>query len=181
MITNTDNIFDHEQILDSLLTPINFICEINNTKIFLGNQQSAGSPPDRWNYTDDQINDFLIDLKKLEIDTIICCADGIEVFPNVITYYQVPARDSEKFDYLPYFDDAIEFVHRKLGQSTGILFHCNAGSSRSATLLTAFLMLEKKISLKKALTIIQNKRNCVNVSNFIKQLMQYEKTIFNKN
>lgn len=56
------------------------------------------------------------------------------------------------------FGSAIEFIiqARKMGGT--VLVHCYAGISRSATIVIAYLMSEKQMSLPDAFKLVKSKR-----------------------
>jgi protein-tyrosine phosphatase len=63
-------------------------------------------------------------------------------------------------------------------KNQGILIHCAAGVSRSATLLIAWLMWRDKMSLRQALAWVQSKRPIVQPnSGFLQQLQDWERQI----
>jgi len=86
----------------------------------------------------------------------------------------VDARDSPSFEYLPLFDGAVDFIERRLNEGSSVIVHCNAGVSRSATIVVAFMMKHCKMSLQQAIGMVKEKRKCVDISNFKSQLEQYE-------
>ncbi|KAI9475934.1 MAG: protein-tyrosine phosphatase-like protein, partial [Benjaminiella poitrasii] len=72
---------------------------------------------------------------------------------------------------IQYFDDAIDFIQATYKAGGRILIHCQAGVSRSPTILAACLMKSKKITRDEALEII--KRKCPSIAlnpGFMEQL-----------
>lgn len=161
------NIFSQERILEDLLTPFQLIVESSNNegRIFLGNQNSVGGFPDKWNYKAEDYEKTKQQLKDLNIVAIVCCADGTEIFPSDFTYLQLPIRDRPGFDISIYFEESFQFIEaqRKLGN---VIIHCNAGASRSPSILIAYIMKKYGKSFDQAYTEVKNIRSCVNVSNF---------------
>lgn len=174
-MSNNDQFFDEDEILQSLFTKYHEITSsYGNGTLYLGNQSSVGAFPDKWNYSEKDYQQVLLELQSLNIKSIVCCADGLAIFPNEFEYYQVDARDSPSFDYLPIIDGAVEFIKRKLNEGSSVIVHCNAGVSRSATIVVAFLMKVAKIPLEQAIRMVREKRKCIDISNFKSQLVQYE-------
>ncbi|KAF7646585.1 hypothetical protein LDENG_00185100 [Lucifuga dentata] len=68
-------------------------------------------------------------------------------------YCGIPAEDSHNFDISQYFKPAADFIHEALRNKDGkVLVHCIMGISRSATLVLAYLMLRRRLSLCSALS-----------------------------
>jgi dual specificity phosphatase 12 len=61
---------------------------------------------------------------------------------------------------LRYFPAAIAFIKEGI-QKGGILVHCYAGVSRSATCVIAYLMQEKQMSFDNAFQFLSSKRPVV--------------------
>ena len=63
-------------------------------------------------------------------------------------------------------------------KTKNILVHCFMGSSRSATIIIAYLMRYKGYGYRDALNFIKEKRSVVNLNtDFYEQLNQYESDI----
>lgn len=166
--------FSDERILEDLMTSYHLILEktFNLGCVYLANQQAVGGFPDKWNYTEKDYDILLIDLKKNNIVAIICCADNIEIFPKDFTYLHFPLADTE-YDITKYFKPNYDFIeeHRIKGN---IIIHCNAGCSRSASMLISYMMIKYNLRFEEALNRVRNIRTCVNVSNFDKYLKKFE-------
>ena len=162
-----------EKQLEDLLTPYHEIIQIESNKIYLGNQTAVGAPPDIWNYNEENIEEISNLLKRLNIKTIICCADNICKFPNDFTYYQIPARDTPKFNYNDYFDIVADNINNSL-KNGNVIIHCNAGVSRSATALIAYLIKYQNMNLDDAINHVKSKRSCIDITNFYDQLKKFK-------
>ena len=77
-------------------------------------------------------------------------------------------------DLLTHFPATISFISE--GQSKGaVLVHCFYGKSRSATVVTAHLMHQYRITVERALDKVKAKRPCVNPNpGFMAQLRLWE-------
>ena len=77
-------------------------------------------------------------------------------------------------DLLSHFPRALSFI--KAGQGAGVvLVHCYHGKSRSAALVTAFLMAKYRISVEEALALLKRKRSVVSPNpGFMAQLRLWE-------
>ncbi|ONK61495.1 uncharacterized protein A4U43_C08F30500 [Asparagus officinalis] len=86
----------------------------------------------------------------------------------------VPLRDTEDEDLLDYLDICLDFIDegRKEG---GVLVHCFAGVSRSAAIVTAYLMRTEKKSQEDALESLRDiyESVCPN-DGFLEQLKLFE-------
>lgn len=72
--------------------------------------------------------------------------------------------------------DCLQFIHEN--SSENVLVHCNAGVSRSATIVIAYLMATRGCSYDEAFAIVKDKRNCARPNEgFVEQLRSLENTI----
>lgn len=69
----------------------------------------------------------------------------------------IPAQDVDDFDLSKYFDSSFEFIE-KARKSTGILIHCQAGISRSTTILLAYMVRKYLYGVKESLEMVEAKR-----------------------
>lgn len=108
------------------------------------------------------------------------------------TLKNIAIDDNETEDILQFFNETNKFIDeclfpneneydpnlvnfKKKPQKGSILIHCQAGSSRSVSFLTAYLMYRYRLKLKQALYAIKRKRSSIEPNdNFIKQLKLFE-------
>uniref|UniRef100_A0A0D6QZK1 protein-tyrosine-phosphatase n=1 Tax=Araucaria cunninghamii TaxID=56994 RepID=A0A0D6QZK1_ARACU len=90
----------------------------------------------------------------------------------------VPLRDMENENLLDYLDICLDFIER--GRREGaILVHCFAGISRSASVVTAYLMKTERLSQEDALESLRQCSNCVCPNDgFLEQLKMFEEMGF---
>jgi len=94
---------------------------------------------------------------------------------NKFVYKIIVMHDEVDCDLRQYFDDSFSFIQSCLRDSGRIFVHCNQGRSRSATLVTAYLMRVNKWSFLQALGYLQSKRpSCHPNEGFVQQLIKYE-------
>jgi len=163
---------DYEKIYNDLIQPYHKIISINNNTLYLGNQSTAGGMPDKWNYSKDDYDNICNNLKNLNVKSIVCCADNIEIFPNNFTYLQIPMRNHCDFSIKESVDKAYNFIVENI-KNGSVFVHCNAGVTRSASTVIYFLMKYKEWDFKTAHDYVKNIRSCIDVDIFENQLMSY--------
>ncbi|KAM9955456.1 hypothetical protein ACTFIW_010452 [Dictyostelium discoideum] len=95
----------------------------------------------------------------------------------IINYCNVEIFDDVNFNIIEKFDKCFEFIDSNI-ENNGILVHCNAGVSRSATILISYLMKKLKIPLSLSLEILKSSRpQCKPNQGFLKQLEIFEKEL----
>ncbi|CAN8264976.1 unnamed protein product [Cochlearia groenlandica] len=131
--------------LEHILERISLICKAANTEkpsmiqdnLFIGGGLAARS---------------VFTLQHLGITHILClCANEIgqsdTQYPDLFKYQNFSITDDEDSKIETIFQEALDFIDH--GDQTGgkILVHCFEGRSRSATVVLAYLMLRKKLTL----------------------------------
>ncbi|XP_070707536.1 dual specificity protein phosphatase 26-like isoform X3 [Pempheris klunzingeri] len=83
--------------------------------------------------------------------------------------------DSTHFDLDVYFKPAADFIHKALKSPDGkVLVHCIMGMSRSSTLVLAYLMIYRHLTLKQALQKLIQKRAIYPNKNFLALLLDLD-------
>ncbi|GLD62863.1 dual specificity protein phosphatase 13-like isoform X1 [Lates japonicus] len=96
-------------------------------------------------------------------------------YGNDFVYCGIPADDSTHFDLDVYFQPAADFIHKALKSPDGkVLVHCIMGMSRSSTLVLAYLMIYRHLSLKQALQKLIQKRAIYPNKNFLALLLDLD-------
>lgn len=131
--------------------------------LWIGGEQ-AGSELER--LTASKITHILVAAKELKPE-----------FPGKFVYLHLPIEDEEEFRIDEFFNLSNFFI--KEARSEGnVLVHCKEGKSRSVTLILAYLICERKMSVDEALNIVKKKRPWINInSGFVDQLLTYEKAV----
>eukprot|EP00891_Asterochloris_glomerata_P005711 jgi/Astpho2/5711/e_gw1.00079.125.1_t len=86
--------------------------------------------------------------------------------------------DTEDQDIAQYFRTAIAFMEQAHKEGGMVLVHCHEGKSRSVTLVLAYLMQKKQLTLKSALQLVQKARPSANPNaGFMTQLLRLEQKL----
>jgi len=100
------------------------------------------------------------------------------VYPEQFSYLVAFAMDCPGQNILNYFEHTNQFIDSALSSGSSILVHCQAGISRSATLVAAYLVSHQGLSWNQALNSIKTIRPCVGPNvGFRKQLQSWEHTV----
>ncbi len=116
------------------------------------------------------------ELGKHGIKAILNVAVGVsQIHYQNVDYKSMPIFDLPDFDIRACFEEALDFITRSM-EKCPVLVHCNAGISRSATIIAAYLIREKEMTFSEALKLIKDARPAARPNEgFIKQLVSYEK------
>ena len=120
-------------------------------------------------------------IKELDIKKVLSVLNGFwpeyKESDNIIhKKIDIPDFSTEKI--IKYFGECFDFIK---GEDK-ILVHCAAGASRSATIVIAYLMWNKKMPYKEALAFVKKKRSIVWPNpGFTDQLEIFEKELIDKN
>uniref|UniRef100_A0A8C0NPP2 Dual specificity phosphatase 29 n=1 Tax=Canis lupus familiaris TaxID=9615 RepID=A0A8C0NPP2_CANLF len=95
-----------------------------------------------------------------------------------IEYHGVEADDVPTFDLSVFFYPAAAFIDAALSRDhSKILVHCVMGRSRSATLVLAYLMIHKNMTLVDAIQQVAKNRCVLPNRGFLKQLRELDKQL----
>ncbi|CAK5020602.1 unnamed protein product [Meloidogyne enterolobii] len=111
-----------------------------------------------------------------KITHIINVATGVQcLFPENITYLALTALDVPTENLKRHFDKAVKFIYNAVENGGKVLIHCNAGVSRSTTIVIAYLMNYKHLTVNKALEHVRSQRPIARPNDgFMCQLKEYE-------
>ena len=138
---------------ESCAVPFNEIIQ----SLFLGNELGAG----RLLFKDDSLDDKKNALYERKITHILCCTSSSRTyFKDHFIYEFIPIADEETESLAPHLSKAYAFIEEGIA-SGGILVHCAAGSSRSASFVIGYLMQKFSLPYERVLHFVQHQRPCV--------------------
>lgn len=115
------------------------------------------------------------------ITHIVCVRQDIEAhfirpnFPERFKYLVLDIADSVTENIIQHFPKVRQFVDESLSNGGKTLIHGNAGISRSAALVLAYIMEKYGLSCKDAFSMVQQHRFCINPNEgFMAQLTEFE-------
>ncbi|XP_030628762.1 dual specificity protein phosphatase 10 [Chanos chanos] len=97
---------------------------------------------------------------------------------GLFNYKRLPATDSNKQNLRQYFEEAFEFIEEAHQAGMGLLVHCQAGVSRSATIVIAYLMKHTWMTMTDAYKFVKTRRPIISPNlNFMGQLLEFEEDL----
>ncbi|KAG1747403.1 hypothetical protein EDB19DRAFT_1687252 [Suillus lakei] len=113
-------------------------------------------------------------LKEKNIFSIVTAMRGKVTIHATFNKYQINVDDSANEDVLVHFLPSISFIQNELDKGRGVLVHCGAGISRSATIIAAYLMYSLKLDPASAVDMIRTVRPIVEPNEgFMEQLQVF--------
>ena len=99
-----------------------------------------------------------------------------------IEYLKCPIEDNPSEDISQYFASSYEFITKALNENehNKVLVHCWAGVSRSASVVTAYLIKSQNMTFFDAIEKIREKRKVWPNDGFKRQLYKYQIEITGK-
>lgn len=94
-----------------------------------------------------------------------------------IAYMGINILDVPQARISLHFQEASDFIEHALQTGGKILVHCMAGLSRSATIVLAFLMIRRSLSLEEAGRRVRSRREVRPNDGFIRQLIELEQML----
>ncbi|XP_029449012.1 dual specificity protein phosphatase 10 [Rhinatrema bivittatum] len=136
--------------------------------LFLGNEHDAQD---------------LEKMQRMNIGYIVNVTTHLPLYhyeKGIFSYKRLPATDSNKQNLRQYFEEAFEFIEEAHQCGKGLLIHCQAGVSRSATIVIAYLMKHTRMTMTDAYKFVKGKRPIISPNlNFMGQLLEFEEDLNN--
>lgn len=122
-------------------------------------------------------------IRSLGIQLVVNCTMEIPSLrlPEVETM-QLHVDDTPYSNLRVYFDRVADRINDVIAKGGKALVHCVAGVSRSSTIVIAYLMKARRMSLREAYYLVKSKRPFIRPNTgFWKQLIEYEHKLFGLN
>ncbi|XP_061345511.1 dual specificity protein phosphatase 1-like isoform X2 [Gastrolobium bilobum] len=118
-------------------------------------------------------------LKNLNVTHILTVAGKLEpAHPGDFVYKIIDVADREDVNLKQHFSECFDFINEAKRRGGGVLVHCFAGRSRSVTIVVAYLMKNRGMSLSEALQRVKIKRPIAAPNpGFVHQLEDFEKSL----
>lgn len=118
-------------------------------------------------------------LKQNHITHILNLAPNVQnPYPDDFKYLKLRVLDFPETDISQHFAQTNKFLAESLSSGARVYVHCNAGVSRSTTVVVAYIMMSQKIPVDDVLKRLKTIRPCVCPNKgFLKQLKDYEKKL----
>ncbi|KAG7439997.1 uncharacterized protein BT62DRAFT_1051642 [Guyanagaster necrorhizus] len=118
-------------------------------------------------------------LKQNHIFSILSAMRGRITIHETFVRHQILLDDTEEADIMIHFLPSITFIQAELDKGRSVLVHCQAGMSRSVTLVAAYLMYTRHLSPEAALELIRKSRPNIDPNpGFLVQLELFHKASF---
>ena len=93
-------------------------------------------------------------------------------YPIEIEHKLIYINDLPRENIIKYFGECLLFID----DNKKVLVHCMAGSSRSASIVIAYLMWKNQLDFKETVKFVEQIRPCINPNyGFVKQLIIFQK------
>lgn len=115
-------------------------------------------------------------LKDRNIELIITAVYGASaIYPFDFNYQSADLKDIEDEELLPEIERLLPIIDYELRQQRGVLVSCVMGRSRSASIITAYLMKYKNMTLDQALNYVRERRSQIDPNpSYLSQLREFE-------
>jgi predicted protein tyrosine phosphatase len=126
-------------------------------------------------------------LKKHGVDSVINCAEKhtltcAEYYPNGWRYLGLDCDDTASYDIIgKHLNEFTDFMDECVVNNHKVLVHCVAGINRSATLLIAYLVRRRGMSLIDAISLCHAKRPIILTNEaFVMSLIEWSERLEKK-
>ncbi|XP_008301547.1 dual specificity protein phosphatase 19-like [Stegastes partitus] len=115
-------------------------------------------------------------LRRFKVSHVLNVAYGVaELFPDQMVYKTLQILDLPDTDITAYLEECGSFIDQARDQGGVVLVHCNAGVSRSSSIVIGYLMLREKLSFDDAFSQVKLARPSIRPNpGFYQQLQNYK-------
>lgn len=100
-------------------------------------------------------------------------------YDSSLSLHRIPVDDTSNTNIICHFQAANDFIRAARARGEGVLVHCQAGVSRSTTIVCAYLMKEVGLNAEQAVEMVRAVRPEVDPTHaFLHQLEMYERCEF---
>jgi hypothetical protein len=154
---------DDLPVAPSLASGAHLVWQEGDACVYLGSARSAREPG------------------ALGVVAVVNCTKRVPCHHlGSVLYSQVAVNDAPAADILTYLPGATSFMKNCLSSSKSVLVHCEAGVSRSATVVLAYLMRYHNMTRDEAYIHVKRKRPINPNEGFWRQLEVYESQLAQK-
>ena len=115
-----------------------------------------------------------VGMRKAGVTHIINTSGTPATYPNTFTYLSISIRDKDYSNLLSCIPACNIFIEAGLESGGSVLVHCTGGRSRSAAIITAYLMSSKRILFEEAFASVKTARSLASCNaGFESQLRAY--------
>ncbi|XP_068182910.1 dual specificity protein phosphatase 19-like [Antennarius striatus] len=114
-------------------------------------------------------------LQKHKVSHVLNVAYGVSnLFPDQLVYKTLQILDLPETDIASYLEESSSFIDQARDQDGVVLVHCNAGVSRSSSIVIGYLMLKEELSFDHAYSQVKLARPSIRPNpGFYHQLQSY--------
>ena len=106
------------------------------------------------------------------------CELGKDPNFSYIKFKHISINDRPNIIIKQYFEECNEFIKSAHDKKENVYVHCEMGISRSVSIVIAYMMYSKNISVNDAIDYVRSKRSQIDPNfGFVCQLFQYEKEL----
>lgn len=116
-------------------------------------------------------------LKKAGVTRVLNVSRLENSFESELLYKQIPVDDAPNVNLSEHFPEAFRFIDSARVNDERVLVHCQAGMSRSVTVIIAYLMHHMCMSLEQAYDFVKAKKSNIEPNfSFMGQLLDFERS-----
>ncbi|XP_039890033.1 dual specificity protein phosphatase 19-like [Simochromis diagramma] len=115
-------------------------------------------------------------LQRYKVSHVLNVAYGVDnLFPDKMVYKTLQILDLPETEITSYFEECSSFIDQTREQGGVVLVHCNAGVSRSSSIVIGYLMLREGLSFDDAYSQVKLARPSIRPNpGFYQQLQKYK-------